>query len=178
MRRAYKADDFRRLVERLAEAVPGIAVGTDIIVGFPGEGDTEFENTYRLLERLPIAYLHVFSYSPREGTIAAWLPDQVPKPVKAARSFALRSLSEKKWYEFRRGLVGKSLGAVVLDRRDPRSGVLEALSDNYVTITLDVAERVVGRMVDLTIETVTERGTRGRLHTDGSGVPTAPGNTG
>jgi len=163
MRRAYRADDFRRLVERLAEAVPGIAVGTDVIVGFPGEGEEEFENTYRLLEGLPISYLHVFSYSQRDGTIAASLPGQVPKAVRAARSFALRSLSEKKWHQFRGAHVGQPLTAVVLDRRDARTGRLEALTDNYVTVALADAENLIGRVVTLTVEAVTGRETLGRL---------------
>ena len=163
MRRAYKAEAFRRLVERLAETVPGIAIGTDVIVGFPGEGDAEFENTYKLLEGLPIAYLHVFSYSPRDGTVAASMPDQIPKPVKAARSFALRSLSETKWHRFRRALVGQPLTAVVLDRRDARTGHLEALTDNYVTVAFDADQTMVGRTVDLTIEEVSERQTFGRM---------------
>ena len=162
-------------MERLAEAVPGIAVGTDVIVGFPGEGEAEFENTHRLLERLPVAYLHVFSYSQRDGTVAASLPDQVPKAVRAARSFALRSLSEKKWHEFRCAQVGQPLTAVVLDRRDVRTGRLEALTDNYVTVALDAPEGCVGRVVGLTIEAVTERETLGRLRTHGQGVAIASG---
>src|SRR5574337_449504 len=85
MRRPHTADDFRRLVERLAEAVPGIAIGTDVIVGFPGEGEAEFEATYRLLDGLPIAYLHVFNYSRRRGTVAATMPNQIPKDVRSAR---------------------------------------------------------------------------------------------
>ena len=163
MRRPHTADDFRRLVDRLAEAVPGIAVGTDVIVGFPGEGDAEFENTYRLLDRLPIAYLHVFSYSQRKGTVAASMPDQVPKGVRAARSIALRALSEAKWQKFRQTQVGQSFTAVVLDGRDARTGRLKALTDNYITVGIQDAEGCIGRTVDLSIETVTERETVGRL---------------
>jgi threonylcarbamoyladenosine tRNA methylthiotransferase MtaB len=163
MRRAHKAGDFRRLVERLVEAVPGIAIGTDVIVGFPGEGGPEFDNTYSLLESLPIAYLHVFSYSRRDGTAAALMPDQVPKAVKAERSVALRSLSERKWETFRSGMVGQSLEAVVLDRRDARTGHLEALTDNYIPVCLHAEQWMVGRTVDLTIESVSGRRTLGRL---------------
>ncbi len=163
MRRAYRADDFSRLVEQLAEAVAGIAVGTDVIVGFPGEGEAEFDNTYRLLERLPIAYLHVFTYSQRAGTVAASMPNQVPNPVKAERSFALRSLSERKWREFRGTQVGQSLTAVVLDRRDVRTRRLEALTDNYITVALDANEGLAARTVALTIEAVSERQTLGRI---------------
>lgn len=163
MRRPYTAGDFCRLVERLAEAVPGIAIGTDIIVGFPGEGDAEFKQTYRLLDRLPIAYLHVFSYSQRKGTVAASLPDQVPKEVKAARSVALRALSQAKWCRFRQTQVGQSCTAVVLDKRGARIGRLEALTDNCITVRFDHPEGGIGRMVDLRIEAVTEQETIGRL---------------
>lgn len=177
MRRAHTADDFCRLVERLAEAVPGIAVGTDIIVGFPGEGDVEFEQTYRLLDRLPIAYLHVFSYSQRKGTVAASMSDQVPKDVRAARSAALRALSDAKWQKFRQTQVGQSFTAIVLDRRDARTGRLDALTDNYITVQLENAEGDIGRLVDLSIEAVTERETVGQLHARcvNSFVPTPEG---
>jgi len=177
MRRSHTADDFRRLVERLAETVPGVAVGTDVIVGFPGEGDAEFEQTYRLLEGLPIAYLHVFSYSQRKGTVAASMPDQVPKDVRAARSAALRTLSDAKWRAFRQTQVGQSFAAVVLDGRDARTGRLQALTDNYITVRLDNAEEGIGRMVDLSIEAVSERETVGRLRArDANGfIPTSEG---
>lgn len=175
MRRPHTADDFRRLVDRLAEAVPGIAVGTDVIVGFPGEGDAEFERTYRLLDCLPIAYLHVFSYSPRKGTVAASMPDQVPMGVRATRSAALRALSDAKWQQFRQTQVGQALQAVVLDGREAQTGLLQALTDNYITVRLDNAEEGIGRMIDLKIEAVTARETVGRLQTrDMSGfVPTS-----
>ncbi|MDE2180825.1 MAG: tRNA (N(6)-L-threonylcarbamoyladenosine(37)-C(2))-methylthiotransferase MtaB [candidate division NC10 bacterium] len=163
MRRPHTADDFRRLVERLVEAVPGIAIGTDVIIGFPGEDDAEFEHTYQLLDRLPIAYLHVFNYSQRKGTVAASMPNQVPKGVRAARSAALRALSETKWQQFRQTQVGQSFTAVVLEKRDAQTGRLEALTDNYITVRLQDAEGSVGRMVDLSIEAVTERETFGRL---------------
>jgi len=174
MRRAHTSGDFRRLVERLVEAVPRIAIGTDIIVGFPGEGGPEFDNTYRLLESLPIAYLHVFTYSRRDGTAAASMPDQVPKAVKAERSFALRSLSERKWETFRSRLVGRSFEAVVLDRRDARTGQLEALTDNYVTVCIDTDRRLVGRTVDLTIESINGRQTFGRLSAEASHAASPP----
>jgi threonylcarbamoyladenosine tRNA methylthiotransferase MtaB len=163
MRRPHSADDFRRLVERLAETVPGIAIGTDIIVGFPGEDDAEFETTYRLLDRLPIAYLHVFNYSPRKGTVAASMPNQVPKDVRAARSVALRALSDTKWRTFRQTQVGQSLTAVVLERRAAETERLEALTDNYITVRFEHAEERIGRMVDLTVEATTEQETIGRL---------------
>ncbi len=163
MRRSHTADDFRGLVARLVEAVPGIAIGTDVIVGFPGEGDAEFEQTYRLLDGLPIAYLHVFNYSQRRGTVAATMPNQVPKSVRSARSVALRTLSDAKWQQFRQTQVGQSCSAVVLEGRDARTGRLEALTDNYMTVRLEQTEGQIGRVVDLTIVAATERETVGRM---------------
>lgn len=163
MRRPHTADDFRRLVEQLVEAVPGIAIGTDVIVGFPGEGEEEFEQTYRLLDRLPIAYLHVFNYSQRKGTVAASMPNQIPKDVRATRSAALRALSDVKWQRFRQTQVGQSFSAVVLEGRDARTGRLQALTDNYMTVRLENVEERVGRTVDVTVEAATERETVGRL---------------
>lgn len=163
MRRPHTADDFRRLVERLAEAVPGIAIGTDVIVGFPGEGDGEFEATYKLLDRLPISYLHVFNYSQRRGTPAATMPNQVPKSVRSARSAALRALSDAKWQRFRRTQVGQTFSAVVLEGRDARTGCAEAMTDNYITVRLEPTEERIGRMVDVTIEGISERETFGRV---------------
>jgi len=95
--------------------------------------------------------------------------------MRAARSYALRCLSNKKWREFQLSQVGQPLTAVVLDRRDARTGRLEALTDNYITVALEAAERFVGCLVDLSIEAVTERETLGRLRarlsgdSDGSG---------
>src|SRR5574337_401615 len=163
MRRPHTADEFGRLVERLAEAVPGIAVGTDVIVGFPGEADAEFEATYRLLDGLPIAYLHVFNYSRRRGTVAATMPNQIPKDVRSARSAALRALSDAKWRRFRQTQVGQSFSAVVLEGRDVRTGRIEALTDNYMTVRLEPAEDRISRTVDLTVVEATERQTVGRL---------------
>ncbi|HEX9900818.1 MAG TPA: tRNA (N(6)-L-threonylcarbamoyladenosine(37)-C(2))-methylthiotransferase MtaB, partial [Candidatus Methylomirabilis sp.] len=85
MRRGHTAAQFRELVERLAAEVPGIAVSGDVIVGFPGEDDRAFQNTTDLLEAVPIAGMHVFSYSRRPGTDAAGYPNQVAKAVKAER---------------------------------------------------------------------------------------------
>lgn len=163
MRRPHTANEFRRLVERLVEAVPGIAIGTDVIVGFPGEGEAEFEATYRLLDRLPIAYLHVFNYSQRRGTVAATMPNQVPKGVRSARSAALRALSDAKWQRFRQTQVGQSFSAVILEGRDTQTGRLEALTDNYMTVRLEPSEKRIGRTVDLTVVEATERETVGRV---------------
>lgn len=95
MARPYDADQFRALVERLHAAVPGLALSTDIIAGFPGETDVEFQETLDVARACRFAKIHAFPYSRRDGTPAAERTDQVPPEVKAARAAALRSLGDE-----------------------------------------------------------------------------------
>jgi threonylcarbamoyladenosine tRNA methylthiotransferase MtaB len=162
MRRGHTAAQFRELVECLVADVPGIAVSGDVIVGFPGEDDQAFQNTYDLLEALPIAGMHVFSYSRRTGTDAAEYPDQVPKAVKAERSRALRSLVSRKAQAFRGRFVGETLEVVVLDRDGP-DGLLEGVSDNYLRIWFVGDPALRGCPARVQVEGVTGRGLLGSL---------------
>ncbi|HRI07962.1 MAG TPA: MiaB/RimO family radical SAM methylthiotransferase, partial [Nannocystaceae bacterium] len=152
MRRAHRAGDLAALVPRLVQAVPGIAVGSDVIVGFPGEDEAAFERTLELLEGLPVAYLHVFAYSRREGTAAASMPEQVAPEVRARRSQRLRALSTAKAAAFRAAQVGAEAAAVVQRRRDPASGRLVALTDNYVEVLVDGSDALLGHGVVVRIE--------------------------
>lgn len=163
MRRAHTVEDFRRLVLRLVEEIPGIAIGSDVIVGFPQEGEEEFENTYRLLEGLPIAYLHVFSYSRRVGTEAWAMPGQVPEPVKAKRSKALRALSARKAMAFRRRFVGQALPVVVFSERDTQTGSLVGVSDNYIKVHVEGPDALRNRWAMVLIEEATGFGAKGRF---------------
>jgi threonylcarbamoyladenosine tRNA methylthiotransferase MtaB len=163
MRRAYPARRFREAVGRAAAAIPGIAIGGDAIVAFPGETDTAFENTYRLLEELPIAYFHVFPYSRRPGTAAAARRDQVPPDVRAERGRRLRALVARKAAAFRAGLRGQAVDAVVLHRRERGGDRLEALTDNYVRAFLEGPDALMGRRVPVRL---------GAAH--GPGVAAAP----
>jgi threonylcarbamoyladenosine tRNA methylthiotransferase MtaB len=133
MRRGHTAEDFTRLVAALAVAVPGIGIGTDVIVGFPGEDDAAFERTRATLEALPLSYHHVFTYSPRASTPAATMPDQVPAPIKAARNRALRELSAEQGRRFAEAFVGQPVDAVVVRGRD---GAARVLTDNYLRLPL------------------------------------------
>jgi threonylcarbamoyladenosine tRNA methylthiotransferase MtaB len=162
MRRGHTAAEFRSLVERLVAAVPGIAVTGDVIVGFPGEGEDAFRKTYALLGGLPLAGLHVFSYSRRPGTDAAEYPDQVSKGVKTERSYALRDLAAKKAQAFRQQAVGGVLEVVAL-RRDGVPGLLEGLSDNYLRVWFPGQAALQGSVVRVRVEHATGRGVSGSL---------------
>ena len=137
MRRGHTVEDFAELVQRVVAAVPGIGIGTDVIVGFPTEDDAAFERTRALLAGLPLSYHHVFTYSRRRDTPAAHMPDQVPPPEKSRRCAVLRELSERQHGSFARALAGVELDGVT---EPARSGGWRVLTDNYVRLRLSHPE--------------------------------------
>jgi threonylcarbamoyladenosine tRNA methylthiotransferase MtaB len=134
MNRRYTTGFFRERVARLSEALPEIFIGMDVIAGFPGETDAEFERTVSFLEGLPVAALHVFPFSPRVGTPAAELPDRVPGPVAKERVRILLRLSERKRQAFHGCFVGRELEALLLQPR--ADGLMEGLTRNYIPVTV------------------------------------------
>jgi threonylcarbamoyladenosine tRNA methylthiotransferase MtaB len=127
MKRSYTVEEYKEKVLQIVERRPITAIGTDIIVGFPGEGEREFEETYRLVEELPFAYLHVFPYSDRPFTKASKMKPKVPPKVIKERVKLLKELGEKKRQQFRERMKGKTLRALVL-------GNGELLTENYITL--------------------------------------------
>ena len=115
MRRPYSSADFRRVVEGIHAQLPHAAIGTDVIVGFPGESDDHFAATARLLELLPIAYAHVFPYSDRPGTAAAALDSKVDGNVIRERARVVRDIATSKSREFRQDQVGRAMKALTVD---------------------------------------------------------------
>jgi threonylcarbamoyladenosine tRNA methylthiotransferase MtaB len=113
MRRPYGPARFREVVEDVAAGVPGACLGTDVLVGFPGEAEADHRETVALLESLPFAYLHVFPFSPRPGTPAAALRGRVPPTAVEERTRELRALSERRWSSFLAAQVGRELEVVV-----------------------------------------------------------------
>ncbi len=100
MRRPYRSDQFTGVIKALNARFPDAALGTDVLVGFPGESESAAENTQRLIASLPLSYLHVFTFSPRPGTPAERLPDRIPREVVRRRSAAARSIGRRHWREF------------------------------------------------------------------------------
>ena len=156
MRRNYRTADYARVAERLRARIPGIGIGADVIVGFPGETETEFEATCRFIEASPLNYLHVFSYSARPGTPAAAMPDAVPSPAVRERSARLRALGRALSLRFRRSFIGRDLPALVLREVRP-DGRLRALTDNYIDVGIDPGDRPAGDLINrLVVARVTE----------------------
>jgi threonylcarbamoyladenosine tRNA methylthiotransferase MtaB len=158
MNRHYTAGFYRDLIDRIAQEVPGIALGADIMVGFPGEGEKEFRNTVNLVEESSLTHLHVFSYSPRPGTPAAEMKNQVPESVKKARSEELRQIGIKKNLEFRKKQVGTELKIVIEEKRVQGTDTLTGFTDNYIRAAVMGANKEhVGKELTIKIEDVTEK---------------------
>jgi threonylcarbamoyladenosine tRNA methylthiotransferase MtaB len=131
------------------------------MVGFPGETDAEFEETYAFIERLPFTYLHVFTFSARPGTSAATMPGQVPIHIARQRNKILRDLIASKNRDFRESFVGSTIDAITLQRGSaPQS--TEALSDNFVKVQVR-GEHAANQWMPVTIEHLTTDGFAARL---------------
>jgi threonylcarbamoyladenosine tRNA methylthiotransferase MtaB len=131
MRRPYRADEYRRVVLEAARRLPGACLGADVLTGFPGESEADHRATIALVEALPLAYLHVFPFSPRPGTEAAALPGAVPAAVARVRAAELIALSERRWRAFLEGLRGRTVEVVVEHVRD---GVARGTAREYATV--------------------------------------------
>ncbi len=159
MRRPYTRGQFREKIERIARAVPNILIGSDVIVGFPGEDEAAFANTLDLIESTPVHHLHVFPYSERPGTHAATLPHRSETARIRDRSRRLRALGRDKWRSFLRGFVGERLVVLAIKPLGPDR--FEALASNYVPVVLP-GECVAGQLYAARIRTYedTEKGPR------------------
>lgn len=143
MHRKYRPRHYADRVLKARALMPDAAIGADVMTGFPGETDEEFEQSRAFIESLPITYLHVFTYSERPGTPAA-AAAQVPPAVRKERNRVLRELAAAKNAEFRKTMVGRTLSAVTLDERNT------ALTSNYLKVEL-ASSREPNQIVDLRI---------------------------
>ncbi|MGA3185679.1 MAG: tRNA (N(6)-L-threonylcarbamoyladenosine(37)-C(2))-methylthiotransferase MtaB [Bryobacteraceae bacterium] len=157
LRRMHRKYRPRHYADRIAKAralMPDCAIGADVMTGFPGETDAEFEDSRAFIASLPFTYLHVFTYSERPGTPAADHA-QVPMPVRKHRTHVLRELAAQKSLEFRRSMIGRKLSVVTLEGA-------RALSDNFLKVTL-ATPRPANMLTEITIGGVTQEG----LHESG-----------
>ncbi len=141
MHRKYRPWHYREKIEKIRVTMPTAAIGADVMTGFPGETEAEFEETRRMIEGLPFTYLHVFTFSARPGTSAASMPNQLPVRIARERNRILRELAAIKKRAFMRSFVGKPLSAITLNVNSalPEGVWTEALTDNYLRM------RIAGR---------------------------------
>ena len=140
MKRDYDTAFYRKLIEKIAATVNDVAIGVDVMVGFPSEGEEEFNSTLRLLQDLPVAYMHVFPYSERPQTSAQKIQPKVPESVKKERAAILRSLGAKKREEFTQRFLGKKLQVLVEKIKDKKTGLMKGFSQNYLPVLIDKSD--------------------------------------
>ena len=153
MHRKYRPRHYADRVNKARTLMPDAAIGADVMVGFPGETDAEFAETFRFIDELPFTYLHVFTYSARPGTPAADAPEQVPMPVRKQRNRELRELADRKNLAFRQRFVGRPLSVVTLGQGNM------ALSSNYLKVEL-LRPATDNLLVDVPIGALTDSGLR------------------
>ncbi len=148
MRRKYTTAEFGSKIEKIHAIMPGVAITTDVIVGFPGETEEMFRNGYRFMEQMQFSEMHVFPYSKRTGTPAARMEDQIDEEVKNSRVHELIDLSERMQLAYARKFVGKVL-EVIPERTykgAPDSGMLMGYSDNYLQLVFPGSEDLIGQV--------------------------------
>lgn len=153
MRRKYTAEFFAERLKRLREVFPELAVTSDVIVGFPGETEEEFMETYHFIREQRFSELHVFPYSKRTGTPAARMPDQVDEEVKNERVHRLITLSDQLAKEYASQFEGQVLEVIPEERykEDPESGLYVGYTDNYLKVKFPATEEMVGQLVKVKI---------------------------
>jgi len=155
MFRKYRTRHYATRLDMAHKLMPQAAIGADVMTGFPGETDAEFQETVHFIQQQPFTYLHVFTYSERPGTAATDLAEPVPVPIRQERTRVLRSLSDAKNLEFRRRMVGAALPAVTLEQQGM------ALTSNFLKVEM-ARVREPNRNVNLEISGVTASGLRER----------------
>lgn len=162
MRRRYNREFYEELIHKLNEEVPGIGIGVDVIIGFPGETESHFENTWKFIEALPVSYLHVFSYSERKDTYAAALPGNVPITSRKKRSKILRELSAKKKLEF----YNRSIGTVheVLFETCRNDGYIYGFTENYIKVRTQASRLYENKILSLRITETEDIKSVERIH--------------
>ena len=156
MRRRYKTDLYESRVELIRKFMPNASIGVDVIVGFPGETDDMFLETYNFIEKLDVTYLHVFSYSERENTKAIELNGVVPKKTRIKRSKLLRLLSASKKTSFYKNNIGTNYN--VLFESENKDGLIEGYTENYIRVRKDWNKNLVGQIRKVRIEKVDSEG--------------------
>ncbi|NBO50642.1 MAG: radical SAM protein, partial [Chitinophagia bacterium] len=156
MRRKYLSDLYQSRIRKIKSLMPHCGIGVDVIVGFPGETEENFLETYRFLNELDVSYLHVFPYSERANTTAKKMKEVVPLKVRMERGEMLRGLSEKKRMAFYREHLGTR--RPVLFEEEERRGVMFGFTDNYIKVATDYDPLLVNTVAEVTLSSLDSEG--------------------
>ena len=149
MKRPYDASLFEEIIHKIHEKIPSAGIGVDTLIGFPSETKEQFENTYELIEKLPISYLHVFPFSARKGTPAYHFDNKVDPKVIKQRCARMRKLDKIKRKAFIKANMHKKLEGIVQHKLDAKTGMLKAITSNYLTVFLDNNHDIRREILDL-----------------------------
>jgi threonylcarbamoyladenosine tRNA methylthiotransferase MtaB len=161
MNRPYSLEFYRRLIQTIHRDIPRTAIGADLIVGFPGEGDIQFQETIKFLLEIPLSYLHIFPFSPRPGTPAAGFPDPVPDKIKKERLRIIRALDRQKREAFIGYCLGKDFSALVLEPAKEK-GWTRTLTENYLTVSIP-GRFVKNERIRVRLKTLDPTGIKGEI---------------
>ena len=156
MHRPYSRSFFIDLVEKIHMRLPDAAIGVDTLIGFPGESDRAFENTYSLIEQLPVSYLHVFPFSPRRGTPAYAYPERVDSLVIKKRCQKMRTLGKHKRSVFYNKFKGKILEILIEGKQKKSTNLLKGITSNYIPVLVKGADSLKNTMANVTINEVND----------------------
>ncbi|HET9055039.1 MAG TPA: tRNA (N(6)-L-threonylcarbamoyladenosine(37)-C(2))-methylthiotransferase MtaB, partial [Cyclobacteriaceae bacterium] len=156
MRRRYQRELYASRVEKIKSVMPHACIGVDVIVGFPGETKEDFLETYQFLNELNISYLHVFTYSERENTLAATMENPVPPKARAERSKMLHNLSDKKRRRFYEEHLGKEFS--VLFENDIENGMMHGFTENYIRVTAKYDPVLINEIKRVQLTGINEKG--------------------
>jgi threonylcarbamoyladenosine tRNA methylthiotransferase MtaB len=156
MHRPYSRSFFIDLVEKIHMMLPDAAIGVDTLIGFPGESDRSFENTYSLIEQLPVSYLHVFPFSARKGTAAYSYTDRVNSNVIKERCHKMRTLGKLKRSVFYNKFKGKRLEILIEGKQKKSTTLLKGITSNYIPVLVKGEDKLKNTMANVMIDEVND----------------------
>jgi threonylcarbamoyladenosine tRNA methylthiotransferase MtaB len=163
MGRRYTLEEYRRLLRKVREKIPSVAITSDVIVGFPGEEESNFSNTYRFLQEMKFSRLHIFRFSPRKGTRAYSIEPRIEEKVKKERSKLLRDLGNRLSQDFASQFLGKTLTALAEDQPDTESGLLFGYTENYIPVLFEGKEELRNKLIRIRLSEIKEGKVLGKV---------------
>lgn len=152
MNRRYTAEEYEHIVNILRKRIPDVSITTDVIVGFPGETEEEFNETYTFLKRIKLSKMHIFKFSPRKGTKAAAMKDQIPGEIKEERSNKLLELNKINEKSFGEGFIGRNMPVLIEQKVSKEEGLYEGYTPNYIKIMVKCnRDNIIGSIVPVKI---------------------------
>ena len=154
MNRPYSSNFFKERALKIKSLIPDAAIGADVLIGFPGETDRAFNNTFSLINDLPLTYLHVFPFSPRKGTPAAKYPDRINPEVIKKRCKTIRTLSTTKKIDFYTPFIGRTVTALIEEKRTG-TGQLKGITSNYIPVLLEGEDNLKNTLIKVRLQALT-----------------------